>query len=146
MFPLIAQKYTRKENYHNDFRVAMLLVIIPSCFVILLYYFLPEVILTVSTKKEFASVSSLLWLFGVFSAIYGVLTIITNFFLSIEKTKIFIPIAISAMLQTVLLWFFHETFLQVLTISLAITSLLLFGLLLYYWQWYGRKKKNGQIM
>lgn len=142
MFPLIVQKYTRNESYHNDFRLAMLLVIIPSCFVIILYYFLPEFILTVATKREFASVSSLLWLFGVFSAIYGVLTIVTNFFLSIEKTKIFMPIAISAMLQIVLLWFFHETFLQVLMISLVITSLLLFSLLLYYWQWYGRKKKK----
>lgn len=142
MFPLIVQKYTKKENYHKDFRVAMLLVTIPSCFVILLYYFLPEFILTASTKKEFVQASSLLWLFGVFSAMYGILTIVTNFFLSIEKTKIFIPIAISALLQAVLLWFFHKTFLQVLTISLVITSLLLFGLLLYYWQSYGSEKKK----
>lgn len=141
MFPLIVQKYTRKENYHNDFKIAMLLVIIPSCFVILLYYFIPEFILTVSTKKEFVSVSSMLWLFGVFSAIYGVLTVIINFFLSIEKTKIFVPVAFSAVLQAVLLWFFHETFLQVLIISIAITSLLLFGLLLYYWKLYGKNTK-----
>lgn len=141
MFPLIAQKYTSKENYDNDFRLAMLLVIIPSCFIILLYYFLPEFILTVSTKKEFVSVSSMLWLFGFFSAIYGVLTIVTNFFLSIEKTKIFIPIAFGAILQVVLLWFFHDTFLQVLIISLTITSLLLFGLLLYYWKLYGKNTK-----
>lgn len=141
MFPLIVQKHTRKEYYHNDFRLAMLLVIIPSCFVIVLYYFIPEFILTVSTKKEFVSVSSMLWLFGVFSAIYGVLTIVTNFFLSIEKTKIFIPMAFGAILQAVLLWFFHDTFLQVLIISLAITSLLLFGLLLYYWKLYGKNTK-----
>lgn len=141
MFPLIVQKHTRKEYYHNYFRLAMLLVIIPSCFIIVLYYFIPEFILTVSTKKEFVSISSMLWLFGVFSAIYAVLTIITSFFLSIEKTKIFIPIAICAILQALLLWFFHKTFLQIITISIIITSLLLFGLLLYYWKLYGKNTK-----
>ncbi|QQG40362.1 MAG: oligosaccharide flippase family protein [Candidatus Levyibacteriota bacterium] len=141
MFPLIVQKHTRKENFHTDFRIAMLLVIVPSCFVIVLYYFIPDFVLTVSTKKEFTSVSSLLWLFGIFSAIYGLLTVMTNFYLSIEKTKIFIPIGMCAILQVVLLWFFHETFLQVLTISLVITSLLLFGLLLYYWKLYGKNTR-----
>lgn len=139
MFPLIVQKYTRKEHFHTDFKLAMLLVIVPSCFVIVLYYFFPDFILTVSTKKEFAKASSLLWLFGVFSALYAVLTLITNFYLSIEKTKIFIPIALCAILQAVLLWFFHATFLQVLMISLSVTSLLLFSLLLYYWKLYGKK-------
>lgn len=142
MFPLITQKYTRKENFHTDFRLALLLVIVPSCFVSILYYFIPDFILTVSTKKEFTSVSSLLWLFGVFSAIYGVLTIIINFYLSIEKTKIFVPVAFGAVLQAVMLWFFHNTFLQVLIISIAITSLLLVSLLLYYWVLYGRKREE----
>lgn len=141
MFPLIVQKHTRKENFHTDFRIAMLLVIVPSCFVIAAYYFVPDFILTFSTKKEFTSVSSLLWLFGIFSTIYGLLTIITNLYLSIEKTKIFIPLAISAILQIVLLWFFHKTFLQVLMISITITGLLLFGLLLYYWKLYGKNTK-----
>ncbi len=141
MFPLIVQKQTIKENFHTDLKIALLLVIIPSCFLILLYYFIPDFILTVSTKKEFTSVSSLLWLFGAFSAIYGVLTIIINFYLSIDKTKVFIPVALSALLQAVLLWFFHESFLQILMISITITGLLLFGLLLYYWRLYGKNTK-----
>jgi len=142
MFPLIVQKHTRKENFHTDFRIAMLLVIVPSCFVIAAYYFIPDFILTFSTKKEFTSVSSLLWLFGVFSAIYGVLTVIINFYLSIEKTKVFVPVAFGAVLQAVMLWFFHKTFLQVLIISITITGLLLLLLLLYYWRLYGQKTKR----
>lgn len=142
MFPLIVQKHTRKENFHTDFRIAMLLVIVPSCFVIVAYYFIPDFILTLSTKKEFISVSSLLWLFGVFSAIYGVLTVFINFYLSIEKTKVFIPVAFGAVVQAVMLWFFHKTFLQVLIISITITGLLLVSLLLYYWVLYGRKREE----
>lgn len=142
MFPLIVQKHTRKENFHTDFRIAMLLVIVPSCFVIVAYYFIPDFILTLSTKKEFISVSSLLWLFGVFSAIYGLLAVIINFFLSIEKTKVYIPVAFGAILQAVMLWFFHKTFLQVLMISITITGLLLLSLLLYYWRLYGQRTKR----
>lgn len=142
MFPLIVQKHTRNENFHTDFRIAMLLVIVPSCFIIVAYYFIPDFILTFSTKKEFTSVSSLLWLFGIFSAIYGVLTVLINFYLSIEKTKVFIPVAFGAVLQAVMLWFFHKTFLQVLMISITITGLLLLLLLLYYWRLYGQRAKR----
>lgn len=142
MFPLIVQKHARKENFRTDFRIAMLLVIVPSCFVIVAYYFIPDFILTLSTKKEFMSASSLLWLFGVFSAIYSALTVIINLYLSIEKTKVFIPVVFGAVLQAVVLWFIHKTFLQVLVISITITGLLLFGLLLYYWKLYEKNTKE----
>lgn len=133
MFPLIVQKYSKNENFTNTFKFSLLLVLIPSIILNVFYYLFPEfTILFFLKKTEYLAVSSLLWLFGIVITLYSLLTIITNFYLSIKKTIIFIPVLLGALLQIVLICLYHETFLQIVTISFWITFLLVFGLLLYY--------------
>lgn len=133
MFPVIVQKYSKNENFTNTFKFSLLLVIVPSFLMSLFYYVFPEfTILFFLKKSEYLTASSLLWLFGVFIALYSVLTIVTNFYLSIKKTRIYIPIIIGALLQAILIFNFHKSFLQVITVSTSITFLLVLSLLLYY--------------
>lgn len=133
MFPLIVQKHSRKENFTNTFKFSLFLVCSASIVLTLFYYFFPKfTILFFLKKEEYLALSSLLWLFGIFIALYSLLTILSNFYLSIEKTKIFLPIFFGAILQIVLIYFYHDTFLQIIFISLLITLLLVIGLLLYY--------------
>ncbi|MBU4098098.1 hypothetical protein KJ980_00450, partial [Patescibacteria group bacterium] len=52
--------------------------------------------------------------------------------LSIKKTKIAIPVIISSLLQIILIIFFHQNILQIITISFGLNCFLLVGLLFYY--------------
>lgn len=139
MFPLIVQKHTRNENYHADFKLAFLMVLIPSVFLNIGYFLFPEFIITVASKKEYVFASPILGIFGLFLTAYSLLAILINFYISIKKTDVYIPIAFAAVLQAVLLWIYHPTFFHVVLISLIITTLLLIWLLLYYWQLYVKK-------
>lgn len=140
MFPLIVQKHTRSENYHNIFKLSLLIVLIPSIAITTFYFIFPEFTIRFFTKREeYVAASSYLGIFGIFITMYSLLSIVTNFYLSIKKTKVFIPIIIGALSQIILIWIFHQSFLQIIIISLITVSLLLFLLLLYYGKLYGKK-------
>ena len=143
MFPLVAQKYARQENFHNTFKLALFLVLLPSVPLTIFYFLFPEFTIQFFSKREEHLVGApFLGIFGVFVTIYALLSIFTNFYLSIKKTKIFIPITLGALLQAIGIWFYHESFLEVILISLVSVSLLLIVLLLYYWKLYGSKTRS----
>ena len=133
MFPMIVQKHSKKENFTNTFKLALLLVMMPSIALTAFYFIFPEFsVLFFLKRTEYLEISSLVGLFGIYISVYCLLNIIANFYLSIKKTKIYIPIIIGALLQIVLIFFFHQTFYQIIMISLGITFLLVIGSLLHY--------------
>ena len=141
MFPLIVQKHARDENFHNIFKLSLLFVFLPSFTLTIFYFLFPDFSLHFfSTKASVSLAAPYLGLFGLFITAYSLLYVIVNFYLSIKQTQVFIPVVLGAVLQAVLIWFFHDTFLEVILVSLAITSLLLILLLLYYLRRYGKKK------
>ncbi|HSA83330.1 MAG TPA: oligosaccharide flippase family protein [Patescibacteria group bacterium] len=132
MFPLITQKHSKGENYTNTFKLALLLIGLSSLLLTIFYALFPKFAISLLLKDEYFVIAPYLALFALFIACYCVLSIICTFYLSIKKTKIFIPILVGAVLQIVFIVFFHESFIQIIWISLLITFLLVLGLLLYY--------------
>lgn len=140
MFPLIAQKHVKGEKYHNDLKLALLLVSIPSLCIIVFYALFPGFVITFFSQKILPeSATQLIIPFSIFMTLYALLTVLCNFYLSINKVKIFIPILIGSFSQIILILIFHESFLQIITISIGITGLLLIGFLLYYLMSYDKR-------
>ncbi len=143
MFPLIVQKHAKGENYQSDLKLALFLVFLPSLSMVIFYMLFPGFVVAFFSRKALAdSVVTLVIPFAILMSFYSLLSVLTNFYLSINKVKIFIPIIIASMSQVILIWIFHGTFLQVIFISLGIASLLLISLLLYYWKLYGNEAKK----
>lgn len=133
MFPMVVQRITRKEKYHHIFLLSLVLVSLPSIAVTVFYFAFPEFAISIFNKnKSYLELAPYLGIFGIYISLYSILYVIANFFLSINKTKVAIPIAIGAVLQVGLIWLFHDTFMQIILISLALVGLLLIILLLYY--------------
>lgn len=133
MFPILVQKHSMNENYKNTFILSLLMVLFVSLTITFGYFVFPNFFIIFFLKKiEYLSAAPLIGLFGTFISLYSLLFITCNFYLSIKKTKVFIPIAVGAILQILLITFFHQTFLQVIQISILITFLLVITLLLYY--------------
>ncbi len=134
MFPMIIQKKSNNESFSNTFNLSFLIVF-AFAFVLTAGYFLfPEQAILFFTKKtENLIVSPILGFFGVFISLYSLLYIIANLYLSIQKTKVYIPILIGALLQCVLIYVFHQSFEQIITISVTITGFLVFGLFSHYY-------------
>jgi O-antigen/teichoic acid export membrane protein len=133
MFPVIVQKHSRNENFTNTFKLSLLLVFLPSLLITVFYAIFPTFsVLFFLKKEEYLDASQFLAPFALFIALYSLLSILSNFYLSIKQTRVFIPIISGAILQTILIFFYHETFLQIINISLVITFILVCALLFYY--------------
>lgn len=133
MFPIIVQRHTKGINFSNTFKLATGLVLIPSVLLTTFYFLFPKfTILFFLKRTAYLSVTPLLGLFGLYITLYCVVYLFANFFLSIKKTRIYFPILIGAILQVVLIYFYHQSFLQIIMISMGLVLLLMIGFLLYY--------------
>lgn len=133
MFPLAVKKFARNESHHRLLFASLLLVLIPSLALTLFYFVAPEFTIRFFLKnKEYLAVSDKIGLFGLYMTLYSLLSILVNFYLSIKKTQVYIPVLIGSLLQILLILLFHSSLLHVITISLTITAILL-GLLIFYY-------------
>lgn len=134
MFPLIVQKHSKHENFTNTFKLSLLLVFTPSVIMTFLYFIFPDPTILFFTKKtENLVVSPILGWFGIFMSSYTLLYVIATFYLSIGKTKVFIPVLIGAIVQIALINIYHQTFEQIIIISVGVTAFLVFYLIGYYY-------------
>lgn len=133
MFPVIVQRHSKNENFSNTFKLSLLLAIIPSILLAVFYFLFPKFsIIFFLKREEYLAIAPFLAPFAIYITLYVILSITCNFYLSIKKTKVFIPILVGAILQIVLIYFIHGSISQIITISMAITFVLICILLLYY--------------
>ena len=133
MFPLVVQRYERRENYNNIFKLSIALVFIPSILISVFYFLFPDFAIGFFIKnKVYLSAASLLGIFGVFITMYSLSSLFTYYFLSINKTKVYIPVVFCAIVQALLIILYHDSLFEVVIISLIVSVVLLIVLLFYY--------------
>lgn len=133
MFPLVVQKHTRNENYQNILGLSVLLIFLPSIVLTIFYFIFPEFTIRFFLKnEEYVSAAAYLGFFGIFIGLFSLLSVFTNFYLSIKRTNIFIPLVVGAIIQATLIWIWHESFRQIIIISTITTFLLLISFIIYY--------------
>jgi O-antigen/teichoic acid export membrane protein len=131
MFPLVAGRHSRGEKYFQLLLTSLLVTVGVSLGIVVIYALFPSFIIQMFAKGNNLIPSvDLIWM-GLFVCFYTVSFFMVNFFLSIDEVKIvFLPL-VFAILQIILLWFFHSTLLLVIQISLSL-MIILFGILLTY--------------
>lgn len=131
MFPLVVRQYGKKENYTGTFALALALVLTSSAAISLFYTFFPEFsTLFLLKKKEYLAIVPYITFFSINVALYSLLFVLANFYLSIKKTVIVYPVAVAALLQIFLIIFFHQNIWQVVVSSFGVNLLLLIVLLI----------------
>ena len=134
MFPIVAQKYEKKSGYQKVFFLAFLIVSLISLVLTGFYLIMPKFVIQIVYGPSYFEIASLLGVFGFFISIYSLDVVLTNFFLSIHKTKVVFFSVLAALSQVGLIWRFHQSLLQVIQASLLVVALLLVCLLIYFWQ------------
>lgn len=131
MFPLVSKRSSKGENYKKvliySFAATMLFAI-SICFV---YWLTPNFAINLLFGSSYLESSKLLIWFGIFITLFTLSSLLINFGISLGKNKIVIFPAISAILQIILVSFFHQTIFTVIIISIGVTALLLLTLLIY---------------
>ena len=132
MFPLISQKHSKGESYNNAIYLSFLLVLAISLSVVVFYKLFPSLIIEFLFGSQFVSGSDILWWFGIYMLLLGLAVLLSQFYLSIGKTKITFLFGVAALLQAILIWLIHPTILSVIQDSIFSVTLLVVILLLYF--------------
>ncbi len=134
MFPHVAGRHARGENYFQLLLVSLLVTIFVALGIVSVYALFPDIIIGVFAKgNKIIPVEDLIWM-GLFICFYTISYFLMNFFISIDKVKIVIVPLMFAVLQFILILFFHNSILQVIQISLFVMIILfiiLFSYLVY---------------
>lgn len=132
MFPLIAKRYENNQSYLKILYLSLTLTMATSFFVVLIYRFFPNFIIGITFSKNFIEGAPILWWFGLFMAFLSLAMLLTQFYLSIGKTKVVWMFVLAALLQIFLIWFIHPNLLTVIQLSILSAALLVLGLFVYF--------------
>lgn len=134
MFPLVSERFENGKGYKIIFVQSFWLVAVASAGLTILYFLFPKLMISLLYGNSYLEAAPFLGYFAVFIGIYSLGSLLVNYFLSVGRVNLVLLPFFAAISQIILIWFFHNSILQVIQICLLITALLLFSLLLYYFQ------------
>lgn len=135
MFPLLIKRHTAGTHFNNLFYLALFLVALPSLSITLFYFLFPEFAINLFLGgREYLTTAKYLGLFGIYLTVFSLVNVCVNFFLSLNQTKIAPVVVGAALLQIILIYFYHDNFFEVIGVSLIACSILLVFFLSYYFK------------
>jgi O-antigen/teichoic acid export membrane protein len=146
MFPLLVKRHANGVAFNNLFYLALILVILPSIAITVFYFIFPNFVINLFLGgREYLYVAPYLGIFGLYLTVFSLVNVCVNFFLSLNKTNISIPVVAAAISQVILIYFFHSNFYQVIGVSLfalVILLVILLYLFLRNYKNFGRFKET----
>lgn len=129
MFPIVSGKHSRNENYNQILLFSLIATSLVSGGIVLSYFLFPNIAIGMLYGEKYLSAGpNLVWM-GMFVGLYTILYLLTNFYLSIGKTKIGYLVLLGSIVQIITISIWHSSLLVVIQISFYITFLLCLVLL-----------------
>lgn len=130
MFPIVAGRKAKGEPYEKVFLVSFGITFVISAAVVVFYWLFPNITIGILYGNAYLSAKSELVWMGIFILFYSLSYFLVNFYLSINKVKIILLPLFFSLVQILAIWFFHNSILQVIQISLVLAACLLLFLTL----------------
>ena len=137
MFPMVSERQANGKKYSNLLFLSLGLVALVCFSISGIYFLFPKLMVNLLYGSQYLAAASQLWLFAIFLSLYSLAYLLTNFYLSIKKVEIVVLPVLAALLQIVLIFFFHQDLRQIVLMSVISLALLTGALLLY--------SKNDQV-
>ncbi|HUV71839.1 MAG TPA: oligosaccharide flippase family protein [Clostridia bacterium] len=146
MFPLVSKGQAKGEDYYRTIELSFVLVLGASFLIALIYFLFPGLMINLLFGKDYLKIVPNLGAFAIFISLYSLCSLLINFYLSISKTKVIIFLALIAVLQIVLIACYHQTIGQIVKANILTMTLLLTGLLVYYFRIKRAKIRTSQSL
>lgn len=132
MFPVASEKYESGRDPSAVFVNSLKLVGLGALLAVVLYSLFPGLLVRILFGEAYIGVVPYLGLFALFMALYSLVNLLVQFFLSIREMRIAGPLCALAAIQALALWFFHGSLLQVIRVNIAVAVFSLVALGFYY--------------
>ena len=132
MFPVVSQRFSQRKGYGQIFSLSLVLVGLISGVILLFYSLWPKFTVSLLFGPAYSQVANFLASFGVFMFLFSLASVFVTFYLAIERWITVWFVILAAILQIILISFFHQTIEQVITVSIISSAILLFWLVVYF--------------
>lgn len=145
MFPLVSKHQTEGKDYQRMAELSFIMVLGLSVSISLAYFLFPQLVINLLFGSKYLGIVSSLGAFAIFISLYSLCSLLVNFYLSISETKAVIMPALAAILQIGLIACYHADIAQIIKVNIFSMSLLLVGLLSYFYFLKTKKIKAQKI-
>lgn len=128
MFPKVSELHIKKKPHKHLLYKSLLIMLVFLIPLTLLYFLFSGFIINLIYGKDYLEVANLLGLFAVIMGIFSLIYTIAFYNLSINKTKFLFIIFLFNLLEIILIYMFHSTLKQIVSV-LIILMILLFIIL-----------------
>lgn len=139
MFPLVSEAHARGGGYQRIFLLSLALTACLAGAIALVYTIFPGASLKILVGIQYLPALPYLASFSIFLAFCTLNNLLVSFFLSIHESAPICLSFIAALVQATLIWFYHDSLIGVIGISMWVSASL-FGLLLVYYAYAERSQ------
>ncbi len=132
MFPLVAGRHKTDKKHSHLLGYTLGLITLVSGAIVIAYAAAPDLIIRLLFGAKYLAVAPYLGVFGAAMLLLALSSALSNYYLAIERTGFIVILIVIAILQAVLIWFFHGSLSQIVNIMVAIMTLLFGSLGIYY--------------
>ncbi len=134
MFPIVSGAHHVDEKHGHILGQSLVLVLLIAVGVDAIYFLFPKIFIKIFFGSQYLGVSSYLGYFGLVMVLLSLIITFVYYFLATHKAKFIIFLGGCTLLQTLLLWFFHDSIRQVIVDLLITMVLLLIFMVISYWK------------
>lgn len=131
MFPIVSKRHASGLKVKRIFLYSFLATAGISFSILIVYLLLPGLAINLLFGSAYLESANLLIWFGVFMTLFTLSSLLINFHLSLNRTKVVILPLLAAIAQIIVIWVYHQSLFAIVLISIAVTALLLLSLLIY---------------
>lgn len=133
MFSMSAEVHqSNQQASRKVLQQSVILTILLSLGVLLIYILLPKLVILSLLGEKFLVIQGQLWLFGLAMALYGLVNLLSQYFISIGRRGFVLILAVGVFALTLAIILRHQTIQEVVYSMIGVQGLVLFGLLVYY--------------
>jgi len=131
MFPMVAEQHAQGGRYWRNFFLSFLIIFLISLTISLVYFSFPNPMVRILFGENYLPSAKFLPYFSLLFSLYSFCYLIVNFFLSISEVKASYLVSFFAIFQVVLIYIFHQNFLQIIKANIFGIFLLFVCLMIY---------------
>ncbi|MBD3366157.1 oligosaccharide flippase family protein [candidate division WWE3 bacterium] len=132
MFPQISAAVASGKDLRKELKGFLMVQVFLVFTGVLVFSLFPRLLTLIMFGEKYLSAVSYVPRFALFVGFYVLINFFVMFFMAAEKYVATVFLLLGVFLQAVLIWFFHDSILQVVNINVLVTGLVLLGLILYY--------------
>lgn len=131
MFPIVSKRHAAGFKVNRIFLYSFFATAAVSLSILIVYLLFPRFAVNLLYGSAYLESANLLIWFGVFMALFTLSSLLINFHLSLNRTKVVLLPLTAAIAQIAAIWFYHKSLFDIVLISIVVTALLLVSLLIY---------------